>query len=164
MSLLHVEERRPFHPERLHAAFDVLLEGTIRLRGRLWVATQPDVALWVESAGGGLQIGHAGPWLAVGDAAAWTDAGPDRRAGAALRWDERFGDREQQLVVLAHEADPDVLLAALRGALLTDDELDAGPPAWRRWDDPFGSWHADPCEAADPSALAETEGRPGDTP
>ena len=72
--------RRPFHPERLHAAFDVLLHGTIRVRGRVWVASQPEHVLWLESAGGALQIGVAGTWFAA-DPTAWDDADDERRAG-----------------------------------------------------------------------------------
>jgi G3E family GTPase len=54
-------DRRPFHPRRLHAAINTLLDGVVRARSRIWVATQPDTALWLESAGGALRIGHAGP-------------------------------------------------------------------------------------------------------
>ncbi|PVZ14633.1 ribosome hibernation factor-recruiting GTPase MRF [Actinomycetospora cinnamomea] len=145
VSLLHVGHRRPFHPERLHAAFDVLLHGTVRARGRVWVASQPEHVLWLESAGGALQIGVAGTWLAA-DPDAWDDADDEHRAAAALRWDERWGDREQQLVVLVHDADPAGIVEALDAALLTDDELALGEDAWRRFDDPFEHRHADPCE------------------
>lgn len=137
VALLHVEERRPFHPERLREAFDVLVNGTVRVRGRLWVATRPEVALWVESAGGRLGIGVVGRWLAASEPEAWDRAGPVRRAEAAVQWDERFGDREQQLTILAHDADPAALRAVVRGALLTDEELGQGEAAWRRWEDPF---------------------------
>lgn len=150
--------RRPFHPQRLHEAFGVLLTGTVRVRGRLWVATQPGYALWLESAGGALQIGHAGRWLATADPQEWDAVDPERRAAAALRWDEQFGDREQQLVVLAHEAAPADLVAALDAALLTDEELALGEAVWRTWDDPFGTWHTDPCAepGPDPATTADT--------
>ncbi|WP_433799492.1 ribosome hibernation factor-recruiting GTPase MRF [Actinomycetospora sp. CA-084318] len=144
VSLLHVGLRRPFHPERLHEAFDVLLTGTVRVRGRVWVASRPEHALWIESAGGGLQIGMAGRWLA--DSLAWDDVDALRRASASLRWDDRWGDREQQLVVLVHDAEPAEVIAALDLALLTDDELAAGEVAWRAYADPFGISHTDPCD------------------
>ncbi|MEJ2860779.1 ribosome hibernation factor-recruiting GTPase MRF [Actinomycetospora flava] len=143
MSLLHVGHRRPFHPERLHAAIDVLLHGTIRARGRVWVASQPEHVLWLEPAGGALQVGSAGTWLAAGGT--WDDVDDERRAAAALGWHERFGDREQQLVVLVHDADPAAIVTALDAALLTDDELALGEAAWRRFPDPFEHRHVDPC-------------------
>ncbi|GAB3482395.1 ribosome hibernation factor-recruiting GTPase MRF [Amycolatopsis cihanbeyliensis] len=137
--------RRPFHPQRLHAAIDVLLDGVVRTRGRAWVASQPDVAFWIESAGGGLGIGHAGGWLAAAEGPEWLEVSPERRTLAALRWDPAFGDRAQELVIVAHQAIPEEIEAALHGALLTDEELAAGEQAWLRYPDPFGSWHEEPC-------------------
>ncbi|SDD30357.1 ribosome hibernation factor-recruiting GTPase MRF [Actinokineospora iranica] len=149
VTLTVFRDRRPFHPERLHAAIDVLLDGVVRSRGRVWVASQPDVALWLESSGGGLRVGHAGVWLAAVDDESWDRADADRRAKAAFDWDPRFGDRVQELVVIAHRADPEDIVAALRSALLTDAEM-ADEDAWPHYPDPFGAWHADPCaETAD---------------
>lgn len=149
--------RRPFHPLRLHAAVDVLLDGVVRARGRVWLATRPAAVLWLESAGGGLQIGHAGEWLAAQGEAGWAAASPERRAMAALRWDARFGDRAQDLVVLTHRADPDEIEAWLQEALLSDAELAAGEPAWAALPDPFGRWHADPCGDGTGGALTRGE-------
>lgn len=128
------EARRPFHPERLHRAIDELLDGVVRSRGRFWVATQPDVALWLESAGGGLRVGHAGAWLAALDDDAWQRADADRRAKAAVEWHPSWGDRIQEIAILAHDASPGHLHATLRDALLTDDELTAD---WGGYHDPF---------------------------
>lgn len=145
--------RRPFHPERLHAALDVLLDGVVRARGRIWLATRPEAVLWLESAGGGLRVGHAGDWLAGAGEEAWEAASPERRAIASLGWHPRFGDRAQDLTVLVHAADPDEIEACLTEALLTDLELAAGEESWRALPDPFGWWHTDPCEPpADVSA------------
>lgn len=149
--------RRPFHPERLHDAIDALLDGVVRTRGRIWLATRPEAVLWLESAGGGLRIGHAGEWLAAGDAATWAAADPERRALASLGWHPRFGDRAQDIVVLSHDADPTGIEAALATALLTDAELAAGEAAWRTFPDPFGWWHTDPC---DPPAGLAAAGHP----
>ena len=149
--------RRPFHPGRLHEAVDALLDGVVRTRGRIWLATRPEAVLWLESAGDGLRIGHAGEWLAAGDAAGWAAADPERRALASLGWHPRFGDRAQDVVVLTHDADPAGIEAALASALLTDAELAAGEAAWRALPDPFGWWHTDPC---DPPAGHPAAGHP----
>jgi len=141
--------QRPFHPQRLHEALDVLLDGVVRTRGRLWVASQPDVALWLESAGGGLGVGHAGPWLDSPSGPKWTDVSPERRTLASLRWHPVHGDRAQEIFVVTGEAAPAELDEAFSGALLTDAELAAGPRTWRTYDDPFGSWHEEPCGDTD---------------
>jgi len=146
IGLLTFTSQRPFHPERLHDAIDVLLDGVVRTRGRLWVASQPDMALWIESAGGGLGVGHAGAWLAAPDGPDWADVSPERRTLASLRWDPLFGDRAQELVVVTDQATPEEIEAALNGALLTEEELAAGEQEWLRYPDPFGEWHEEPCE------------------
>ena len=76
--------RRPFHPERLHTAMDVLLDGVVRTRSRIGLATRPDAVLWLESAGGGLQVGcYTGDWLDAGNADAWQAADPGHLAMAS---------------------------------------------------------------------------------
>lgn len=133
VSLSVFEARRPFQPTRLYRALDVLLDGVVRAKGRFWVASQPSVALWLASAGGGMRVGHAGAWLAAVDDTVWARATPERRAKAAVDWHPRWGDRIQEIAILAHEADPADVHAALHDALLTDAEL----AAETRYDDPF---------------------------
>ncbi|RBM22593.1 cobalamin biosynthesis protein CobW [Prauserella sp. PE36] len=167
VSVLTFTAQRPFHPQRLHEAIDLLLDGVVRTRGRAWVASQPDVAFWVESAGGGLGIGHAGPWLDSTDGPAWEDVSAERRTLASLRWDPVWGDRAQELVIVTHLAEPGEIEAALRAALLTDAELAEGRQAWARYPDPFGSWHEEPCEDTDPAPDRFDVGAPSgkdDTP
>lgn len=139
-------DHRPFHPQRLHDAIDVLLDGVVRTRGRAWVASQPENALWIESAGGGLGIGHAGAWLAAADGPSWDDLSAERRALASLRWHPVFGDRAQELVIVTHRTPPGDIDAALTRALLTPEEIAAGPEVWALYHDPFGAWHTEPCE------------------
>ncbi|QRP49619.1 ribosome hibernation factor-recruiting GTPase MRF [Amycolatopsis sp. FDAARGOS 1241] len=149
IEVLTFTAQRPFHPERLHEAIDTLLGGVVRTRGRVWVASRPDVAFWLESAGGGLALGHAGPWLASPHGPDWADVSPERRTLASLRWHEVWGDRAQELVVVTDLAAPRDLEDALRGALLTDEELADGEAAWRSYPDPFGERHEDPCDATE---------------
>ncbi len=151
---LHAEEgvqivefgaRRPFHPERLHQAVDVLLDGVIRARGRAWLANRSEQCAWIESAGGGMRIGSAGKWLAAMSSSELAYVDPERRALAELMWDERFGDRHSSMTMLACGAEAAEIVDALNGALLTDDEM-AMPHQWSRYADPFGEWHEDPCD------------------
>ncbi|GGP66108.1 ribosome hibernation factor-recruiting GTPase MRF [Saccharothrix coeruleofusca] len=136
-AVVHFTERRPFHPMRLHEAIDVLLDGVVRTRGRVWVASQPDVALWLESAGGGLNVGNLGPWLAAVED--WSEVPAERRAAASAVWHPRFGDRSQELVVITSSASAEEITAALRGALVTDEELALADEL--EFVDPFAQWH-----------------------
>jgi G3E family GTPase len=144
IGILEFSARRPFHPERLHAAVDLLLDGVVRTRGRLWLANRDDQVMWLESAGGGLRVASAGKWLAAMTASEVAYVDPERRAFADLMWEHRFGDRHTSMTVLVCGADPVEIADALNGARLTDDEMDR-PHSWHRYDDPFGDWHEDPC-------------------
>ncbi|WP_024802196.1 ribosome hibernation factor-recruiting GTPase MRF [Nocardia sp. BMG51109] len=148
VTLVEFATDRPFHPARLHEALDVLFDGVVTARGRIWLATQPDEVVWLESAGGGLRVGGAGRWLAAMTPRESADADPGRRALAALRWDEHFGDRDISLVVLACDVDPAEIRRALHWALVDDAELllaRSAPDLVAQWEDPFGDWHTDPC-------------------
>ncbi|MGK2883631.1 MAG: ribosome hibernation factor-recruiting GTPase MRF, partial [Rhodococcus sp. (in: high G+C Gram-positive bacteria)] len=148
VSIVEFTAVRPFHPERLHEAIDVLLDGVVTTRGRVWVATQPDEALWIESAGGGLRVASAGKWLAAMAPEEQDGVDTARRAMAALRWDDEFGDRDTSLVILVHAADPSEIDRTLQWALVSDDEM-RDRDAWANWTDPFGQWHEDPCETTE---------------
>jgi G3E family GTPase len=160
VQLVEFTATRPLHPQRLHAAVDLLLEGVIRTRGRLWLATQPRQAMWLQSAGGGLRIDTAGRWLAAMDASERAYVAPDRRAMADLMWSAEYGDRHTSMVILVCGADPSDVVAALSGAVLTDAEM-AAPWDWADYPDPFGDWHEDPCDGG--AELADSnadESRP----
>ena len=152
--LVRFAPRRPLHAGRLHDALDVLLEGVVSARGRLWLASRHDRAVWLESAGRGLCVADAGPWLAALTDPAWDEVDAQRRVAAALRWHPLFGDRHTELVVLTHRRPAGEITAALAAAELTDAELALGPDGWRDLPDPFGAWHEDPCG---PSAPADDD-------
>lgn len=157
IKLVEFNARCPFHPQRLHAGLDLLLEGVIRTRGRLWLANQPEHAMWLESAGCGLRVSSAGKWLAALSDSELAGIDTERRAFAELGWDERHGDRHTAMTILVCGADVKEIRDCLYGALLTDDEL-RRPEDWIHYDDPFGDWHEDPC-----AALAEADDAPSRT-
>ncbi|GAB2560785.1 ribosome hibernation factor-recruiting GTPase MRF [Nocardia heshunensis] len=156
VALLEFATDRPFHPDRLHSAIDVLLDGVVSAKGRVWLATQPDEVVWLESAGGGLRVGGAGKWLAAMTSGELDEADAEgdrrwreRRAMAWLRWREEFGDRHTSLVILVADADADEIRHALHWALVDEDELRQvrfAPERVALWPDPFGDQHEEPCD------------------
>lgn len=153
VAIVEFSARRPFHPQRLHAAVDLLLDGVVRTRGRLWLANRPDQVMWLESAGGGLRVASAGKWLAAMAASEVAYVDLERRLFADLMWVYPFGDRHTAMTVLVCGADPTDIVNALNAALLSDDEM-ASPQRWQSYVDPFGDWHDDPCHEM-PDAAGE---------
>ncbi|MFE3259378.1 ribosome hibernation factor-recruiting GTPase MRF [Nocardia sp. NPDC059091] len=157
VALVEFATDRPFHPDRLHSAIDVLLDGVVSARGRVWLATQPDEVVWLESAGGGLRVGGAGKWLAAMASGELDEVDPERRALASLRWHEHFGDRHTSLVILVADADPEEVRHALHWALVDEDELRQvrfAPERVALWPDPFGDQHEEPCDTTRSAPVA----------
>ncbi|WP_040812797.1 ribosome hibernation factor-recruiting GTPase MRF [Nocardia concava] len=157
VALVEFATDRPFHPDRLHSAIDVLLDGVVSARGRVWLATQPDEVVWLESAGGGLRVGGAGKWLAAMTSRELDEVDPERRTLASLRWHEEFGDRHSSLVILVADADADEIRHALHWALVDEDELRQvrfAPERVALWADPFGDQHEEPCDTTRSTPVA----------
>lgn len=146
--------RRPFHPARLmdfvqSDSFD----GILRSKGIVWLATRHDVAGEWSHAGRVFTLNAAGPWVASADESDWPDDA-DFRQHVADVWEEPWGDRRIELVVIGQHLNHDVVSRELEQCLLTDAELEAGPGVWDAWEDPFDPWYeldsATEDEAGDP--------------
>lgn len=111
---------RPFHPARLADALDGL-RGVLRSKGFCWIASRPDiVAVWSQ----------AGPNLMIEPAQYWTPPEHDPLAGPG-----------QELVFIGIHLDKREPVRLLESALLTDDEMLAGPEAWVGYPDPLPRWN-----------------------
>lgn len=154
VSAMVFRSRRPFHPRRLHDRLSTIAGETLRGRGNLWLASQPEHAVAWESAGGGLSMGSLGWWLECLPETDWSQASERRRAAAALEWDPYYGDRHCQLAFVGMDFDAAELRRLLQECLLTDHEIAEGQDSWREWDDPFAEsvWPPDIVEGG------ETEG------
>ncbi|HET9518672.1 MAG TPA: GTP-binding protein [Actinoplanes sp.] len=129
--------RRPFHPQRLHDALESVTGETLRGRGQLWIASQPDVLIGWESAGGGINLGSLGYCLAALPTERWGEASDLRRMAADLDWDPYYGDRRTALAFIGLRLDVDAVADTLTACLLTDAELADGFDAWKALPDPF---------------------------
>ncbi len=131
--------RRPFHPQRLIDATESSLNGVIRSKGYLWIASRPQYCGVWSQAGSSLQMDRAGYWFAAVGKDRWPDD-PDTRKRIDELWDEEVGDCRQEIVFIGVEMDRKKIEAGLDAALITDEEMAAGPEHWSRFEDPIPSW------------------------
>jgi G3E family GTPase len=101
---------KPFHPERLHDCLDDVMHASLRARGQVWIASRPQAVVGWESTGPRINLGVAGTWRDHGRNDLWIAGVTDSPAD---------------------------LVFALDRAVLTPDEMAAGPRQWRTYDDPF---------------------------
>ena len=138
---------RPFHPQRLWAALEPLVDGTapaaasaegpaegpgaahaklLRSKGVVWLATRHAAMGDWSQAGADVHFDFGGAWAQPAPAASVDD-----KAAAMSR---------SSLVFIGQGLDRSACEAALRGALLTDAEVALGPTGWAKLQDPFPPW------------------------
>jgi len=143
-------QRRPFHPERLlgwieHSdAFDQI----IRSKGLVWFATRNDIAANWSHAGRVFAFEPAGFWAAASPDDEW-QSDPELKEEIESLWEEPFGDRRIELVLIGQNVDWPQIFSDLDECLLTDEELGAGPEVWNTFVDPLPAWDVVEAEAAD---------------
>jgi G3E family GTPase len=130
--------RRPLHPQRF---WDLVtgptFKGVIRSKGFVWLATRSDWAGIWSSAGVVSSLQPGGTWLATSPQEQWPeDLDP---ADVEAIWEEPWGDRRQELVVIGAKLAPD-LLEQFERCCLSDAEMDLGVDAWLGFEDPFPAW------------------------
>ncbi len=129
--------RRPFHPERLLEYVESeAFESVVRSKGVVWLATQHDQALEWSQAGKNYSLGNAGLWAAATPASEWPEIEGFAEQTREV-WEEPFGDRRIELVVIGQSLDVEEIRQALEECLLSDEELAAGPAVWDVFYDPF---------------------------
>jgi G3E family GTPase len=138
ISSVTFRSRRPLHPRRFwDLVTGPVYKGVIRSKGFLWLATRPDWAGVWSSAGVVSSLEPGGLWLASAAEHEWpTELDLD---DVAAIWEEPWGDRRQELVIIGANLAPD-LLERLDRCCLSDAEIDMGPEAWVGFEDPFPAW------------------------
>ncbi|MEO0557189.1 MAG: zinc metallochaperone GTPase ZigA [Bacteroidota bacterium] len=127
--------RMPFHPIRLwrflKARWPAVPDapGVLRSKGVFWLASAPQI-MWVWSQAGRHRQYHAvGHWWADVPRERWPQD-PGLRAETERVWDERLGDRRQEIVFIGIGLDETALRADLDRCLLTEEEVYQGEEAW----------------------------------
>lgn len=131
--------RRPFHPQRFWHAVNHQLDGVIRSKNYFWLASRPEYAAMWSQAGAVARQGYAGRWWVSVPRTEWPQDA-DSLNFIAEQWQEGTGDARQELVFIGIEMDEKSVRAALDHALLTPQEMAAGPEQWITLADPVPAW------------------------
>ncbi|WP_051870810.1 GTP-binding protein [Geobacillus vulcani] len=127
--------RRPFHPERLMNWLENWPTEVVRAKGFLWLAPWNDVCVLLSQAGTSVSIQAAGRWIAsypeedrqlfLQEEETWRE-----------KWDETYGDRMTELVLIGIHMNADDIARSLDQCLLTDEEMKED---WALFPNPFPS-------------------------
>jgi len=145
------ETRRPFHPERFAELLDAFPENVVRSKGHFWLAGREEMALMLNVAGQSIRVAPAGNWIATlppEERDEQLEAYPELEE----MWDEQWGDRGSQLVLIGTEIDHESIREHLERCLLTDEEMDA---EWETFNDRFPTF--EPPEDADEDETENPE-------
>ncbi|QDY44366.1 zinc metallochaperone GTPase ZigA [Candidatus Pantoea soli] len=131
--------RRPFHPDRFLNVIENDMKGIVRSKGFFWLASRPEHAGSWSQAGGVSRQGLAGMWWASVPQQHWPED-QESRDFIMQNWVDGTGDARQELVFIGIGMDAPQLRLKLNSALLTDEEMQAGPDSWKKLHDPFQPW------------------------
>jgi G3E family GTPase len=114
--------KRPFHPERLNNWLENWPVDVVRAKGFFWLATRNDMTGLLSQAGPSIMIQGAGEWVATYPKAE-IKAILEEEPRLQELWDDQFGDRMNELVMIGIDMDQSEVEASLDKCLLTDDEM-----------------------------------------
>lgn len=118
-------DERPFHPKRF---WDYISQnwpaGVIRSKGLFWIASRQNDALNWSQAGGSVRAESAGVWWASMPQSQRLryQTYIDNRSQIESRWG-RFGDRQNELVIIGQDLDAELILSGLNACLCTIAEI-----------------------------------------
>ncbi|QYH39461.1 GTP-binding protein [Algoriphagus sp. NBT04N3] len=120
-------DKRPFHPQRFWNYIQSDWPGSIiRSKGLFYIGSRMNEAISWSQAGGSLKAEQAGVW--------WASMPFQQRIRYASyldnqkwiesRWDKRFGDRMNELVLIGQYPEVEKITLELNACLMTERELD----------------------------------------
>jgi G3E family GTPase len=119
-------DKRPFHPVRFWNYLNQEWHSNIiRSKGLFWLASRKNEAINWSQAGGSLRADKAGVWwcsMPYSDRIRYA-AFVDNQALIEKKWDKRFGDRENELVIIGQDLDKETIMRELADCLCSDSEI-----------------------------------------
>ncbi len=117
---------RPLHPQRFLDYVSLDFPTTIiRSKGIFWIASRSDKAILWSQAGGSLKAEIYGRWWASVPLKqrAMSQAYIENQEEIQSKWDEKWGDRMNELVFIGQDMDQGSITADMDACLLTDEEI-----------------------------------------
>lgn len=125
--------KKPFHPERFMSWLEKWPENVDRAKGFFWLASRNDMAGLLSQAGASIMLQAAGLWVA-----AYSEMEQEMTLSEEpellAKWDDTYGDRITELVLIGFDLDRDALEESLDTCLLTDEEM---LEDWTKFHDPI---------------------------
>lgn len=119
--------RRPFHPERFWNYINENWHANIiRSKGLFWLASRKNEALNWSQAGGSLKADKAGVWwcsMPYSERIRYP-AFVENQELIEKKWDKRYGDRENELVIIGQDLDKAVIIQELESCLCNANEIE----------------------------------------
>mmetsp|Transcript_15501 Transcript_15501/g.35196 ORF Transcript_15501/g.35196 Transcript_15501/m.35196 type:complete len:715 (+) Transcript_15501:1-2145(+) len=135
--------RRPFHPARLGKLLaDGLPASVLRSKGMMWVASRPTQSGVWSTTQGTRELRGGSLWWAAVDEEKWPEGLLDDMKAAKL-WDDKFGDRQQEVVVIGQDMEQKEMEDLLDSCLLTLEEFEKGQKDWNNLEDALPAWDVD---------------------
>ena len=128
---------QPFHPDRLMSWIEDWPVEVVRAKGFIWLATRNDISGLLSQAGPSLTIQGAGNWIATYPEAERKQI-LDEEPELLNRWDDTYGDRMTELVMIGISMDQKQIEKDLDACLLTEEEM---VQDWSKFKDPLPSFH-----------------------
>ncbi len=125
--------RKPFHPERWLRWLENWPVEVVRAKGFFWLATRNNMTGLLSQAGPSIIFQGAGEWIAAAskqEQAKLLEEEPE----LLERWDDVYGDRMNELVLIGIDLNKEQIEAALDECLLTDEEMIQD---WSKFHDPL---------------------------
>ncbi len=130
--------RRPFHPQRFFDAMNELPSNVVRSKGFFWLANRMDLVGEFSLAGALTSAKPIGRWWAAMPNVQLPQD-EENRAYIMKKWQEPYGDRRQEIVVIGVDLDREAITRIFDKCLLTNEEFLLGEDEWKRLADPFAA-------------------------
>lgn len=144
------ESNLPFDPIRFWEYIQHKFPSNIiRSKGLFWMASRPNQALIWNQAGGSLRADSAGVWWASmsKENRILYPAYLDNQILIESKWDTKFGDRTNEIVIIGHNLDQEQIQIELDACLATEGELNS--KAWEKgYDDKWAINRVSPVSEA----------------